>query len=163
MKQKDKKIKCVLMYPLGQGEVISSEVVPGKGGSEESHRLAQEIMKLLEARIKSEDFLKTLLNIKTPLILISKKSAPLRANEGRCGISDWEVKINTVCSTARRSKIEGVPEKRVPFIEFGGHWLRKAGFKIGMKFEIWPGRDHLLLKTIDDDPTQSRNRGQEHG
>ncbi len=68
----------------------------------------------------------------------------------------FKVRINTVCSIWRIATSPFREEKEVPVIRLCGLWLKSVGFDPGKKFEIYPGKNHLLLKTIEgcaDDST----------
>lgn len=63
---------------------------------------------------------------------------------------DLKIRVNTVSALLRKPKSPYRQVKLVPFIRLSGLWLKNTGFNIGKKFEVHPGKNQLLLKTIDD-------------
>lgn len=79
--------------------------------------------------------------------LVTKSSEIISENSrNRESIVNSEAKLYTVGSTFQTARSKYGQSRSVPQIRMSGSWLENYGFCIGKRFEIYPEKNHLILK-----------------
>jgi hypothetical protein len=79
--------------------------------------------------------------------LVYKSSAIISENSrNKESILNSKAKLYTVGSTLQASRSKYGQNRSVPQIRMSGSWLENYGFCIGKRFEIYPEKNHLILK-----------------
>jgi hypothetical protein len=79
--------------------------------------------------------------------LVYKSSEIISENsKNKESILNSKAKLYTVGSTSQASRSIYGQNRLVPQIRMSGSWLENCGFCIGKRFEIYPEKNHLILK-----------------